>query len=384
MKSKKIAFKFFLLAISLILVLLCAEVICRCYLEREYIINDVDVYVQKSEPQLHRISAIAGLNYELIPNATSDNGKFSINSKGIRDYDYEIPKPEGVYRIVILGDSVTFGAGYKLEQTYPKVLERLLNDFPGEKVNSGRDLGLKSGTSSGEIKFEVLNAGVCAYNALQKFIFFKSKLIDYQPDIVIFQFLNDDYFRNIVVLPQLSELYSKDTKNNVVSISIGEYFAVNFPNISPLPENLNRKFLRYSALYRFINKSTYDYLSRVNPDKYPPQAYKFGSFQDLKHSMKENKKVFQSFYHLSKKHNFQFILLLVPELVNRDKIDPWIKYECSRQFGFKVIDVYKLLKKDDIDLTTLRIIPKGLTHFNEKGHVLVGKIIFDWLNEHIL
>src|SRR5262249_20912445 len=69
----------------------------------------------------------------------------TINSKGLRDneYDYE-PRP-GVTRILALGDSVTFGWGVRLEHTYPKVLERLLNH----------------GASQGS--YEVLNGGVGNY-----------------------------------------------------------------------------------------------------------------------------------------------------------------------------------------------------------------------------
>lgn len=68
-----------------------------------------------------------------------------INAEGLRDYEYDYQRPAGVTRILALGDSVTFGWGVKLEDTYPKVLERLLNG--GES----RD------------RYEVLNCGVGNY-----------------------------------------------------------------------------------------------------------------------------------------------------------------------------------------------------------------------------
>src|SRR5277367_709117 len=51
----------------------------------------------------------------------------SINSEGLRDGEYSIAKPSGVYRIMMLGDSTTFGWGVRQEDTAAKFLERKLN-----------------------------------------------------------------------------------------------------------------------------------------------------------------------------------------------------------------------------------------------------------------
>ena len=52
--------------------------------------------------------------------------KVNINKAGFRDYEYSVDKPEGVFRIAVLGDSLIFGFGVNLEDTFPKVLERML------------------------------------------------------------------------------------------------------------------------------------------------------------------------------------------------------------------------------------------------------------------
>lgn len=66
-----------------------------------------------------------------------------INSLGFRDREYSVQKPPGVFRILCLGDSTTFGHWLPVEKTYSKVLEELLN---------------RIWKSSG-MRFEVINAG---------------------------------------------------------------------------------------------------------------------------------------------------------------------------------------------------------------------------------
>ena len=53
--------------------------------------------------------------------------KVLINSKGLRDREYKYAKPPGTRRILCLGDSFKLGYGVEADQTFAKVLERLLN-----------------------------------------------------------------------------------------------------------------------------------------------------------------------------------------------------------------------------------------------------------------
>ena len=52
----------------------------------------------------------------------------SLNSLGYRDFEYSLERPNNTFRILVLGDSMTFGQGInKTSDTYPKQLEVLLN-----------------------------------------------------------------------------------------------------------------------------------------------------------------------------------------------------------------------------------------------------------------
>jgi hypothetical protein len=344
----------FLFTVSILLIFL--EVASRFH-EKKYAFN-TDVALQTAKLELHRRSGIPGLSYELIPDAKTKDGFFQINSHGIRDKEYQIPKPHDVYRIIVLGDSVTFGTEYSVDQTYPKILEQKLNS---QKKNSK--------------KYEVLNAGVCAYNALQKYILFKNKLFVYQPDMVIYQFLNDDYYKNYVIWPEEKSAGFKKT------ISMGDYFKLNFPRILPLNKKIDVFLKEHSAIYRVLNKNLYDYLSIRNPEKYFPQAYRYAGFNNIEESITQNKKVFEKFMRLSKSLDFEFLVLLVPELTNNDNLDPWIKNDAPEKLGFNTVNLFDQFKFLGIDLADLRVIPSGICHFNQKGHQLAAQVLFesiDW------
>jgi lysophospholipase L1-like esterase len=99
-----------------------------------------------------------------------------INSQGLRDYEYPFDKPPGVYRILVLGDSTTFGWGVSMNDTASKILERELN---AQHV-------------AGYERFEVINAGVGNYDTVQEVTYYKTRGVEFHPDMVILvYFIND-------------------------------------------------------------------------------------------------------------------------------------------------------------------------------------------------
>jgi lysophospholipase L1-like esterase len=100
----------------------------------------------------------------------------SINSQGLRDREFTLAKPQGVYRVLMLGDSTTFGWGVREEDTAAKILERKLNAH----LPPGYD------------KAEVLNAGVGNYDTVQEVTYYETRGRDFHPDLVVLvYFIND-------------------------------------------------------------------------------------------------------------------------------------------------------------------------------------------------
>ena len=95
-----------------------------------------------------------------------------INAQGMRENQgYAIPKPKNVVRLAVIGDSVTFGWGADANGSYPKILERKLQEFTRR--------------SDANKNVEVMNFGVPGYNGEQKLELLKEKVLAYNPDLVI-------------------------------------------------------------------------------------------------------------------------------------------------------------------------------------------------------
>lgn len=97
-----------------------------------------------------------------------------INGKGLRGPELDYDKPEGVRRILYLGDSVTFG--FKLashEQTFPYRVEPIL------------ERGL-------EAEIETINAGIGGYSPWQERLFLETEGFRYDPDLVVLCFVLND------------------------------------------------------------------------------------------------------------------------------------------------------------------------------------------------
>ena len=73
--------------------------------------------------------------------ARDTNVIYSINSQGFRGPEFSETKPDGVYRIFVVGGSTTFGTGVYDDQTFPSYLQKLFDqsnfDFNIEVINAG-------------------------------------------------------------------------------------------------------------------------------------------------------------------------------------------------------------------------------------------------------
>lgn len=95
-------------------------------------------------------------------------GKVCTNRWGLRGRDVERRKPQGVVRIACLGGSTTFSLDASdNDHTWPAQLERLLNK------------------RHAPTRFEVLNFGTPGYCAIESFLIFALRGLDFDPDIVL-------------------------------------------------------------------------------------------------------------------------------------------------------------------------------------------------------
>jgi len=97
------------------------------------------------------------------------------NKHGYRDYEYALEKPDGTFRILVLGDSNTFGHGIpELKNTWVKQLESKLR---------------KKGTRS---NIEVLNISKPGWNTDTQLYELFEKGFNFNPDLVILAYYHND------------------------------------------------------------------------------------------------------------------------------------------------------------------------------------------------
>lgn len=103
---------------------------------------------------------------------TGGTFRVSTDANGLRAPLHAEKKPEGVFRVMTLGCSTTFGWGVDDVQTYPARLEALLAEA-GHPV-------------------EVINAGQPGHSSFQGLWLWDRTLARYQPDLVIFGYVVQD------------------------------------------------------------------------------------------------------------------------------------------------------------------------------------------------
>lgn len=156
---------FLILVGSFLLVFLVLEIGLRAYYGNQPVFFD---------PQVSHIPTAYG--YKPTPNQTKSYTLDKLvvtNSYGFRDYEWEMPKPPDKIRIMVVGDSLTFGNAAPFEAIFSKVLERKL-----KKLNAN---------------IEVINAATQGWSTFIEVDFLKVEGLGYQPDLVIIGFYPNDF-----------------------------------------------------------------------------------------------------------------------------------------------------------------------------------------------
>lgn len=136
------------------------------------------------------------LGYALTPNMAGWYRKegaayVRINSAGLRDRERARPKPAGVFRIAVLGDSYAEALQVPLENAFWYVLEerlRACGAFGGREI-------------------EVINFGVSGYGTAQELLMLRARVWAYAPDLVLLAVTtNNDITDNSRVLKGTDEI----------------------------------------------------------------------------------------------------------------------------------------------------------------------------------
>ena len=171
---RTLAHRILLLTLSIVISLVCAEVIYRWYLQRTFddtfpewtenlvVVRGAQVFAFK--PHASGVFPGSGDMTRTFPYRT--------NAHGLRDRDRPAKQP-GAKRVLVMGDSYTWGYAVLEEEAFPQVAERLLE-------------------ARGRPDIEVINGGIPDYNSRQERQLLAELLPNYQPDAVFLAYVVND------------------------------------------------------------------------------------------------------------------------------------------------------------------------------------------------
>ncbi|HOW89034.1 MAG TPA: SGNH/GDSL hydrolase family protein [Elusimicrobiales bacterium] len=279
--------------------------------------ENYDIEMWKYSRLLKRKSADPAIGIEHIPGreARLQNVDITINSLGLRDREYAVPKPKGVYRIIVLGSSITLGWGVPEDRTFARLTEKALE---------GR---------AGPMKVEVINAGIGNYNTQREVRSFLSKYAVLDPDMVVLTFFIND--------PQTIEI-----KEN------------------PVLRNSQLAVLLWSRYQQGIRaagiKETYaDYYRDLYSEKNPGWPVCVSELDRLAAYCRGRK--------------IRLMLAMIPDIHNLKDYPFLFAHDMVREtavpMGYSWLDLYDALKNEDApSLWAMR----GDPHPNVKGHELMA------------
>jgi len=101
-----------------------------------------------------------------------------INALGLRDTERAYAKPAGVFRVLVLGDSFVEAMHVPLQDTFPRLLESRLR------------------TAVGDMRVEVISAGVSGYGTASEVLYFEDEGKRFAPDLVVLAFYPGNDVKN--------------------------------------------------------------------------------------------------------------------------------------------------------------------------------------------
>ena len=365
-KRKELKQNLLLLIISIVIILILIEIALRLFgypvygFQKWVFISD-DSFGYKLAPNYSGVQSVYGRSYFL-----------ESNSQGLRDNrEYSYEKPPGTKRIILLGDSITFGNGVDLNDSYAEMLR---NKF-----------------SQSNQKVEVINLGIPGYGINNEYVRFIDEGIKYDPDIVIIQYTPNDWRTHQLSIENGKTIVDKDyttTANEKgLLVSYREKFSARSIHLFLL-----FNFRSYSLFY---TKSR-QVLSGVI-DKY--WANRLGSGSVPLYFRDKNSEIYKESYDgykavvemMQNKTNSTIIVFIGPFRQNLNSPEKLkeiynLSYDPDPRQTQK--DVEKIAKELDIPSIVLTSNDSNIYipvdgHWNEKGNELVADKLYSELQKYL-
>ena len=362
--------------VSIGVIIMILELASRLFVIPTGINENMDFFNLRTSSYYQKDETLGWLPRKNVHGVHNQSGSFSTtfqtNSRGLRDRDYPPTKSKNFRRIIVLGDSFTWGWGVGDQEIYTEVLESRLKNA------------------------EVINLGVTAFGIPQEFRYLQQEGMQYDPDIVLLALCLND-IETPATTTQNTEQTTKSQENQ--------------------DENSFAKLKRYlsshSSLFTFImgrinaNKSLVNWLVQVGVKG------DLAGYEKLDINIRPMLKVYPEELHLAfeqTKSNLlhmkeflynrgvRFVVILIPSLQSVEDETAFAQSIAYLKFDTDDFDTekpYRLLqefgKENDIEVLSPLVSFKRThqqktklflnrdMHFNALGHELFAHEVYSYL-----
>jgi hypothetical protein len=284
--------------------------------------------------------------------------KFETNAQGFRNRtNSEYIKPDGVVRIMSLGDSHTQGYEVRQDFTFSAVIEHYL-DVKGYET-------------------EVLNTGVSGFSTAEELAFFENEGIKYDPDFVVVGFYANDFEDNIK-----AGLYSL-SGDGVLSVAKTEHIPgvkiqnaiYSVPMVAWLGEN--------SYFYSVLFNATWQFFKAKLAEDAAEAAIEYAIPTSDEHSNYEIElaaALLDRLHRFCKEHDIRLVILDIPQVTGESSFPHVLKARIDELSDAYVNSSALLAEYQGVAELHL---PHGSQHISEFSHTILGvsaaKQIDSWL-----
>lgn len=281
-------------------------------------------------------------------NRTGYTVEYRINSKGLRDEETSYEKPRDTFRIVLLGDSFTFGFGVPIEKHFSTLLEGYFENV------------------------EVINMGIDAFGVDQELLYLRLEGFRYEPDLVL------------AYVPHYAEHRHMHTnrfgRNKPRFLLVdGELVLTNSPVTDNLPvrssgslREVDRLFVKHSKAYKIFHDGLIGLLlirQNVSASQQKQQNTKNSADEIFMKEMYElGEAIVYAMHEDSSEHGVTFVLVTQIEEL----------HEAALKRQILSLNVSEPLSNPAFSL------PYRLKHLNESGNGVLAWEITKFLQTHDL
>jgi lysophospholipase L1-like esterase len=257
---------------------------------------------------------------------------YRTNAHGLRDRDRPAEAPRTT-RVLVIGDSYTWGYAIAEEESFPQVAERLLAE-------------------RGRADIEVINGGVPDYNSRQERALLEKLMPIYQPDVVVLAYVVNDAEPTTSMPRSPDEVYRHSRS----------WF------LTELAEQLNRRLFR-----RRLLPSARDNFSSIYLDGFEEDSVKWRDSREAIREMRD----------LAAAAGSSFTVLMMPDFTQpfddgyglrriHDAVARW-----GRELNIPVFDLLELFRGED---HSAFIVPWD-GHPNPEAHRRIAVFLVDTILE---